>query len=202
MEGSPGPASPASLARRARPLAGVVAVILVVVLGGYVVAAALSEPAGPPVGFNGIARVRPLSGWQDAGFGHGTLDVGGRPLPLAFVVLTRGNGNLSISAVPGAGVAPGALADAFVADALGGQLDRLSVSRRPEQVTLASGVPAVRLGFVGVRHDTGASVEGEVTALATPGGDGVVFVASAPAGLFRFIQGDVHAMEDDVELFA
>ena len=64
--------------------------ILVVVLGGYVVAAALSEPVGRPVGISGVVSVRPLSGWVFAGggtpFGGGTS-----------VQLTRGSGNLLVT---------------------------------------------------------------------------------------------------------
>jgi hypothetical protein len=50
----------------------IIGVILVVVLGGYVAAAALSEPVGPPVEIPGVLSVHPLSGWVFAG--RGTFD--------------------------------------------------------------------------------------------------------------------------------
>ena len=69
----PPPRSDASIrARHSRggwATAVVMAVIVAVVLGGYVVAGALSQPAGPPVGFRGVVSVRPVSGWVYAGRG-------------------------------------------------------------------------------------------------------------------------------------
>jgi hypothetical protein len=98
-------------------------------------------------------------------------------------------------------VASEALARAFVIGELKRQLDRPTVSRNLEDVTLESGARAVRFAYVGVVGDTGVSVEGEVTVLVTPAGDGVIFDAFAPEGLLQFILGDVHSMEDDAGFF-
>jgi len=64
----------------------VLAVMVVVVFGGYVVAGALSEPAGPPVTVAGIVRVSPLSGWE----------VAERSAAPPSVRFTRGSGNLDV----------------------------------------------------------------------------------------------------------
>lgn len=159
-------------------------------MGGYVTAAALSEPAGPAVDVAGIVRVRPLSGWAVAGRGS----VSGRP----FVHLTRGSGNLVI-------VAFGALREDVVtvangyADLLSAELSQLSVSQ-PRAVRLRSGPAGVRFGYVGVVARTGASIEGEVTVVVAPSGDGVVFDGWAPAGVLSFVRSDIASMIERAEV--
>jgi hypothetical protein len=177
------------------------AVIAVVVLGGYVTSSALSEAAGPPVEIPGIVQVRPLSGWEESAAGQIPLAIEGRDAPGRFVQLTRGNGNFAVVAVRVGAVAPEALARAFVLGELEQQLDRPTVSRNLEDVTLGSRARAVRFTYVGVVADTGVSVEGEMTVLVTPAGDGVIFDAFAPEGLLQFILGDVHSMEDKAGFF-
>jgi hypothetical protein len=167
----------------------VLGVMLVVVLGGYVVAAALAEPAGPAVVVGGAVAVRPLSGWELAA--RGTL--GGNP----FVRLTRGSGSLDIVAqVPYTGTAE-SLATVYVSEVLSQQLNQLSVSRQPERIRLPSGLEAVRFGYVGVVAETGASVEGEVTAVVTPGAHGIVFDGWGPEGLLSFVRSDIESMVDE-----
>ena len=183
------------------PLGGVVAVIAVVVLGGYVTSAALSEAAGAPVQIPGIVQVRPLSGWVESGAGQVEIEIGGGA-PGLFVHLTRGNGNFAVVAVRVGSVSPEELARAYVLGELERGLARLTVSRNLENVTLGSGASAVRLAYVGEVVETGVSIEGEIAVLVTPGGDGVIFDAVAPEGLLQFILGDVHSMEDDAGFFA
>jgi hypothetical protein len=173
--------------RRWLPTLVVLGVILTVVTGGYVVAAALSEPTGAPVDVGGVVLLQPLSGWRSAG----SRVVQGFP----FARITRGSGNLDTVVVPGAGGSDVSMATEYVDNVLRSQLRRLSVSDRPERVTLSSGESAVRLSYVGLT-DTGTSVEGEVTALVTPGGDGVVFDGWAPEGLLAFVDGDIDTMVD------
>jgi hypothetical protein len=169
------------------PTFAVMAVVAVVVMGGYVVAAALSEPVGAPVDVGGVVSLQPLRGWQATE----TQDLGGFP----FVRLTRGSGNLDTLVVPAADGTATTLAADYVDNVLRSQLRRLSVSDRPQTVTLASGQEAVRLDYIGLT-DTGTSVEGEVTALIAPGGDGVIFDGWAPEGLLAFVDGDIDAMVD------
>jgi len=165
----------------------VLGVMLVVVLGGYVVAAALSEPAGPAATIRGVVSVRPLSGWAVAK--RGTLD------GLPFVRLTRGSGNLDVVvAAPYAGSVD-QLANDYATHVLSRQLDQLSFSRRLETVRLPSGLQGARFGYVGVA-DTGASIEGEVTVVVTSSGHGVVFDGWGPAGLLSFERSDIETMID------
>jgi hypothetical protein len=186
--------------RRWWPLASVVAVIAVVVLGGYVTSAALSESAGPPVEIPGIVQVRPLSGWEESDAGQIPIAIQDRVAPGLFVQLTRSNGNFGVLAFRVGPVAPGTLAQAYALSVLGQRLDRPTVSRNIDVVTLGSG-RALRFAYVGVHAQTGVSIEGEVTVLVTPAGDGIVFDAFAPESLLQFILGDVHAMEDDAGFF-
>ncbi len=173
--------------RRWIPALAVLGVIAVTVLGGYVVAAALSEPAGPPVAVGGVVGVQPLSGWDVAG----TAPVGG----LAFARLTRGSGNLDVVVVQGFGGDAGALAKEYVDRVLSGQLSRLSVSSDLRSATLQEGLAGQRFTYVGVT-DNGSSVEGEVTLFVSPGGDGAVFDGWAPEGLLTYVDGDIHTMTE------
>ena len=182
------------------PTVAVLAVITVVVFGGYVVAAALSAPAGPPVGFAGVISIRPLSGWEVAGEGQVPLAVGGSELVAPFVRLTRGNGTLDMTLVEGRGLDAGQLARLYRDGVLASQLGQLSVSDRPEPIRLDSGASGVRFAYVGVRRDTGGSVDGEVTALVTPSGAGVVFDGFGPEGLLEFVRSDVQTMIEGAEV--
>jgi hypothetical protein len=166
-----------------------VGVILVVVLGGYVAAAALSEPAGPAVEIPGVVSVRPLSGWVFAGRAASK--------GFEFVGLTRGSGNLVAGATSGASDVA-SLAVAYRLE-LSAQLSQLSVSR-PEDIRLRSGTPGIRFAYVGVVADTGTSVEGEVSAFVTPDGRGVVFDGWAPAGLLSFVLTDIRTMVERAEV--
>lgn len=170
----------------------VVATILAVVLGGYVVAAALSEPVGRPVGIPGVVSIRPLSGWVLTG---SAALVGGPALQL-----TRGSGNLRVTVREPYRGDPGTLAGTYVDSVLSPRLSHLSVSSRFETVLLPTGLSGVRLAYVGVIADTGSSVEGEVTVVVTPSGHGVAFDAWAPAGLLSFVRSDVRTMVDEAEV--
>ena len=172
--------------RRWWPVLAVAGVVLVTTLGGFVAAAALSVPAGPPVGVPGVVSVQPLSGWEPAAPGSAA----GRP----FVRLTRGSGTLAVVAWgPFAGDAA-ALAAEVGDELLGESLERLSVSDRLTSVSLDGGTTGQRFTFVGIDADSGSAVEGEVTAVVSPEGQGVVFVGLAPEGLLAFVDGDLHTM--------
>jgi hypothetical protein len=179
--------------RRWLPPLVVLGVILFVTLGGWVLAAALAKPAGPPVGFPGIATEQPLSGWQDAG----TSIVAGAPLQR----LTRGGANLDLLVVSPFEGDETSLAQNYVTTVLHSRLTQLSVSDHLTSVTLDNGMRGMRFAYVGVSEQTGGSVEGEVTVVVTPAAHGVVFDAWAPEGLLSFAQGDTRTMivKADVE---
>jgi hypothetical protein len=171
--------------------AAAVLTISVVVLGGYVLAAVLSQPAGPPVGFRGSVIVRPLSGWVSA-------DPRTRFPRAPTFQLTRGNGNLLVSVRQRYPGDPEALAQEYRAY-LSDRLSRLSVSSRLEPVRLRSGLAGVRFAYIGVFADTGTSVEGEVSLFVTPSGHGIIFNGWAPEGLLSFVRSDVRTMVTEAE---
>jgi hypothetical protein len=170
----------------------VAGVMLLVVFGGFAVSDALSQPAGPPVGIGGVARVKPLSGWQ----------VTGRftePNPPG-IRLTRGAGNLDVVAIiPFSGDASDLVAW-YVDRVLEPQSRRLSVSSSVEALTLASGLEGARITYVGLFGKSQAPIEGEVTAVVSPSGVGVVFDAWGPEGVLRYIVDDVRTMIDTAEV--
>lgn len=168
------------------PAIAVLGAMLVVTFGGFVVAAALAEPAGQAVAIPGVVSVQPLSGWEPAE--PGTL--GGRP----FVTLTRGNGTLAAVAWGPASGDAVALASEVRDGWLSGSLDRLAASETFTPVRLDQGLEGQRFTFVGVDPSSGTAVEGEVTAVVDPTGQGVVFVGLAPEGLLAFIDGDLQTM--------
>lgn len=174
--------------RRWFPTLIVLVVMFVTVFGGYVAAAALSEPAGRPVSIEGIARVQPLSGWEFAG----RFAAGGA----RGIRLTRGSGNLDVVVTP-AGSSPDGLARTYVDDVLRpeAQPGSFSIQRGLERVRLANGLDAVRFSYIGVFERNGTPIEGEVTVAVSSSGTGVVFDAWAPQGLLQFVRGDVETME-------
>jgi hypothetical protein len=172
--------------RRWWPVFAVAGVVLVTTLGGFVAAAALSDPAGPAVGLPGAVSVRPLSGWEPADRGA----TAGR----ASVRLTRGNGTLVVvDWGPFEGDAA-ALAEEAPVELLGASLEQLSVSDQLTSVPLDAGLVGQRFAFVGLDGEPGVAVEGEITTVVSPDGRGVVFVGLAPEGLLAFIDGDLHTM--------
>jgi hypothetical protein len=172
------------------PLLVLLAVIGVVVGGGYVAGAALAEPAGPPVSVGGVVRLQPLSGWVVAG-----------SLTPGHVRLTRGGGNLDTIVVGGASD-PSALLRRYLT-LLGRSPAQLSVSPDPQPVTLDSGVRGLRVFYVGtVPSREVTSIEGEVTAVVTPHGDGVILDGWAPKGLFSYVEHDLERMTGTARIAA
>jgi hypothetical protein len=164
----------------------VLLVIVAVVAGGYVVYAALAEPAGPPVGVDGVVSVQPLSGWEVAG--QGEVD------DHAYTRLSRGGGTLDV-----VGWGPASSEASLASDyrsVLESQLSQLQVSDELAPVVLEDATPGLRFRYVGVVADTGATVEGVVTSVLTPDGQGVVFDGWAPEGMLSFVDGDIETMVD------
>jgi hypothetical protein len=167
--------------RRELPSLLVLAVIAAIVGGGYLLGAVLAEPEGLPISVGGVVRLQPLSGWAVAG------SVGPRS-----VRLTRGGGNLDTFV----GTAPNeaSLLHQYLT-LLGRSPSQVSVSTAVRSVTLDSGLHALRASYVGLipsREVT--SVEGEITAVVTPDGTGVIFDGWAPKGLFSYVENDLEHM--------
>lgn len=182
----PDEAVPLAPARRWIAPLVVLLVIVAVVAGGYVVFAALAEPTGPPVGVEGVVSIQPLSGWEVAGQGRSDGHV--------YTRLSRGSGTLDVVAWGAAGDADTLASD--YRSVLQSQLSQLQVSDDLEPVVLKDGTAGVRFRYVGVVADTGATVEGVVTCVVTPDGQGVVFDGWAPEGMLSFVDGDLESMVD------
>ncbi|HEU4356225.1 MAG TPA: hypothetical protein VFT27_11610 [Actinomycetota bacterium] len=159
--------------------------IAAVVLGGYAIGGVLTGAAGPPVDVAGVVRVQPLSGWELAA----RFDDPPR------VRLTRGSGNLDVVAVPFEDSA-GELVRRYVREVLEPEARQLSISSEVEQVTLESGLPGVRIAYVGLFGKAQAPIEGEVTAVVSASGDGAVFDAWGSEGVLRYVVDDVRRMID------
>ena len=178
-----------SFGRALVPTLAVAATIAGVVFGGYLVGGAVSARAGPPVEVAGVVRVEPRSGWE----------VAARFEDPPGVRLTRGNGNLDIVTVPFEGGAD-ALAAEYVTDVLEPEARKLSVSREAETVTLASGLQGVRVAYVGQFGRAAVPIEGEVTAVVSPSGVGVVFDGWSPEGVLRYVVEDVRDTIETAEV--
>jgi len=171
------------------PVIAVAAVIAAVVFGGYVIGGALSRSAGPPVEVAGAVRLQPLSGWEEAG----------RFADPARVRLTRGGGNLDVVVVPFDGDATDLL-EWYVQEVLEPEAERLSVSKRVGSVQLASGLEGARIAYVGLFGKALVPIEGEVTAVVSPSGVGVVFDGWGAEGVLRYVVQDVRSMTDSAEV--
>ena len=171
------------------PMIVVAAVLAVVVFGGYAVGGALSRSTGPAVEIAGVVRIQPLSGWEEAG----------RFADPAGVRLTRGGGNLDVVAVPSDGSATD-LVRWYVQRVFEPAAERLSVSPRAQEVRLASGLEGARVAYVGLFGKALVPIEGEVTAVVSPSGTGVVFDAWGAEGVLRYVLEDVRAMIDTAEV--
>ncbi|MEP7060092.1 MAG: hypothetical protein ABI828_05115 [Actinomycetota bacterium] len=173
------------------PVVWVLASLLVIVVGGYVTAGALSEPAGPPMRVARVVQIQPLSGWSFAE--RGTVCPGGPQ----FARLTRGGGSIDVAAYPGAGGTAEELAITYRRELEQCELTRLSVSSSLEPVRTASGLQGVRFTYSGLVPKTGTSIDGEVTVIVSSAGNGAAFDGWAPAGLLSYASGDINTMIDE-----
>ncbi len=174
--------------RTVLPVVVVALVLVAVVFGGYVTAGALSSTAGGPVDVAGFVRVRPPPGWE----------VAERFADPPGVRLTRASGNLDVAAGSFAGSAEDLMRE-YVVGSLEPQAEQLSVSQ-VETVELASGLRGVRVSYVGTFHDVPVPIEGEVTAVVSDSGVGVIFDGWAPSGQLQSVSGDVRTMIETSEV--
>jgi len=163
------PPSPPATPRREWRWLPVLAVLAVIALieGGGTLAGASATPAGQPLLVGGAVRIGPPSGWTAA-------EPPGAPQEL---VLTRGTVTLRVIAVPGP-IGLDELATKYLAEVLHPRFDAVTIGQ-PSVGSLASGVPTLRFGYVGVAD--GVLIEGVATFAAAPT-EGAVFDASAPKG--------------------
>jgi len=171
------------------PALAVASLILAVVAGGYVVASAMSLPSGPPVEA-GLVKVFPLSGWQSRE---------GQAAGVPAARLTRGNANLDVLSTE-ASAGPEFVLARYVRDVLEPAAGRLSISDSADEVVLDSGLPGLRVAYVGSFGDRNVQVEGEVTAVVSATGTAAIFDAWGPEGLFGYVRGDTREMVTTAEV--
>jgi hypothetical protein len=194
------PAGASRPARRWLPTVIVALVISVTVLGGFVVAETLPAPNVPTIALGGVIRLRPLPGWEVVRREQATIpSPSGAVVSGAFAQLTRGSGALDLLALPGVGGTALELADLY-ATVLARQLERLSISGLVQRITLRNGLEAVRFGYIGSQPQTGAAIEGSVTAVVAPTGNGAVFDGWAFQGQLQLINGELVAMIEGAEV--
>jgi hypothetical protein len=186
--------------RRWLPTVIVALVMSFTVLGGFVVAGALPEPAVQAVPLGGVVTVHPLPGWEVVLRERISIPSASGVLSGEFAQLTRGNGALDLVAVPGVGGTALELADLYAGEVLSRQLERLSVSDRVEQILLRNGLQAVRFGYIGSEPQSGSPIEGSVTVIVSTSGNGLVFDGWAFQGQLELIVEELAAMIDNADI--
>lgn len=198
------PDAPAGVVRPRRrwlPTGLVAFVMSVTVLGGFVVAETLPKPDVRPVALGGVLTIRPLPGWEEVRREQVTIPLPpGGVIPAEFAQLSRGNGALDLLALPGFGGTALELADLYAGEVLTSQLERLSVSDQVERMMLPTGLEAVRFGYIGSEPRGGAAVEGSVTVVVAPSGNGAVFDGWVFQGQLGLISEELVAMIDRAEV--
>lgn len=187
--------------RRWLPTVLVALAMSVTVLGGFVVAETLPTPEVGPITLGGVLTIRPLPGWEAINRQRATVpSPSGGVISGEFAQLTRGSGALDVLALAGADMPALELADLYVVDVLGRQLERLSVSELVERLTLRNGLEALRFGYIGSEPHTGAAIEGSVTVTVAPSGNGAVFDGWAFQGQLELITEELAAMIEGAEV--
>jgi hypothetical protein len=161
--------------RRWIPVVVLVAVMAGVVSGGYVTSDALGETTGDTVTVSASVRITPLAGWELA-------ERFGDP---PGIQLTSGSTSLDVATIPFTGTDVDLLAS-YIDQVLEPDAEQFQVSEEVEPVRLASGLTGTRIAYVGLFGDVQAPIEGEVTAVVSPSGAGVIFNGWAPAGQLQF----------------
>jgi hypothetical protein len=194
------PAGAARPTRRWLPVWLVLGVIVVVVLGGFVTAAALPVREAAALTVGDAVTVHPLRGWsivrRDRAEVPGPL---GGVIEASFAQLSRGNGALDVVVIADLGQPPDRAAAFYVEAVLRNQLERLSVSSLRD-VVLASGREAARFAYIGTEPSSGDAIEGTVTV--TVGASGVVafFDGWASEGQLELIAEELEAMIGGAEV--
>jgi hypothetical protein len=172
------------------PVAALAVVLAAVTSGGYLTADALGEVPGGAVAVNASVSVTPFPGWELAGRSSDPFD---------RVRLTSGSTSLDVGAFPFDGTDVDLLRW-YVQNILEPDAEQFRVSEEVEPVRLASGLTGSRIAYVGLFGDVQAPIEGEVTAVVSPSGQGVFFDGWAPAGQLQFEIDEIDAMIDRAEI--
>jgi hypothetical protein len=166
-------------------------IIVFVVVGGFVVAAGIEAPtadASPRPLVVGGVRFTPGPMWEVA-----------RRIPgaTAAIQLSRGSGNLLVVVFPGQSD-PAAVLDRYVQEILTPEALSLRVSPTAETVSIPSAGTGVRRFYVGTFQDNPAPLEGDVTGMVLPNGQGVAVDGWAQEGTYEQFADDVHRMAETV----
>jgi hypothetical protein len=175
--------------RRWVPVVVLVAVVTGVVSGGYITSDALGETSGETVMVSASVRITPLPGWVLA-------ERFGDP---PGIRLTSGSTSLDVATIPFTGTDVDLLAS-YVDEVLEPGAEQFQVSEEVEPIRLASGLTGTRIAYVGLFGDVQAPVEGEVTAVVSPSGAGVIFNGWAPAGQLQFEIDEIDEMIERAEI--
>jgi hypothetical protein len=175
--------------RRWIPVFVLAAVMLGVVSGGYLTSDALGRVGGETVAVSSSVSVTALAGWELAGrFGDPT-----------GIRLSKGSSSLDVATIPFTGTEVDLLR-AYVENILEPEAEQFRVSEAVERVTLDNGLTGARIAYVGLFGDVQAPIEGEVTAVVSPTGAGVIFDGWAPSGQLRFAIDDIRTMVKRAEI--
>jgi hypothetical protein len=87
-----------------------------------------------------------------------------------------------------------------VGEVLEPDAEQFQVSEEVEPIRLASGLTGTRIAYVGLFGDVQAPVEGEVTAVVSASGAGVIFDGWAPAGQLQFEIDEIDEMIERAEI--
>jgi hypothetical protein len=175
--------------RRWIPVVVLVAVMTGVVSGGYVTSDALGETSGGTVMVSASVRITPHPGWVLA-------ERFGDP---PGIRLTSGSTSLDVATISFTGTDVDLLAS-YVGEVLEPDAEQLQVSEEVEPIRLASGLTGTRIPYVGLFGDVQAPIEGEVTAVVSPSGAGVIFNGWAPAGQLQFEIDEIDEMIERAEI--
>ncbi len=180
---------PPARQRRWIPVVALAGVLAAVTAGGYLTSDALGEIRGGAVAVGTSVRVTPFPGWELAG----------RSTDPERIRLTSGSTSLDVAALPFDGTDVDLLGR-YVDDVLKPDAEQFRVSEEVEPVRLASGLTGSRIAYVGLFGDVQAPIEGQVTAVVSPSGEGVIFDGWAPAGQLQFEIEEIDAMIERAEI--
>jgi hypothetical protein len=175
--------------RRWIPVVALAGVLAAVTTGGYLTSDTLGQIRGGAVAVGTSVRVTPFPGWELAG----------RSTDPDRIRLTSGSTSLDVAAFPFDGTDVDLLGR-YVDQVLEPDAEQFRVSEEVEPVRLASGLNGSRIAYVGLFGDVQSPIEGEVTAVVSPSGEGVIFDGWAPAGQLQFEIDEIDAMIDRAEI--